>query len=522
MRVKQGGTVIRSSPTISKVVANNATISITWAESTFAALSWGSSLTYSIRGRSSTGIWSEWSSERAFTINASPTIPSGLTPTGGAVSSSRPLLQCVSTDTDDTTGSGLSVTARIKDAAGALLQTRTMIYNAGLGKWEYQTLSADLAAPASFKWDARATDGTVTTAYSSEASFVYGTGPVVTVVAPTAAQVLTTHTPTFSFTQDSTQVSYGVAIYVWDAGLGTTVGDPVLTAGPIADAKTAGLGSSFTVPSGVLHNGGSYAVYFTSTNNLALSGTSAARLFSLSFPVLPAPTGVVIEAIPVGNDVVASAVRITLDEPPYATDYFEGTYVWRHEAGQSLANAVLLADPLSVSQRTFTDYRPRSGVTYVYTTYFGVRQGTDSTETEHITGEAGVVLEHVVINSVNDGELRAGLRYGQPMTLAYNEDTFEVPIWGQDAPHIFVGDTDQKVWQGTFELQDDRYSSAADDLLGLRELRAERSTVCYRDWQGTLIFGKLAMQETIGAEGNKGAAALTIRQNDYVEGVASG
>jgi hypothetical protein len=521
LRIKQGGTIIRSSPTITKTVAPGNTISISWAESTFAALAWGSSLVYNIRARATNGVWSNWSADRAFTINASPTIPSQLSPTGGATSSSRPLLRAKASDSDDTTGSGLAVSARIKNAAGTVLFTRAMTYNAATDFWEYQTTSTDLASFASYKWDASATDGTVTTAFSAEASFTYGAGPVITVTAPTEGQVLATHVPTITFTQDSTQVSYSVAIYLWDAVAGAPVGDPVYSSGTIVAAASPGAGASHQVPSGYLHNGLDYAAYVTSTNNLALSATSSPRLFSVVFPVLPAPTGVSIEPITVGNDATPSAVLITFDEPPYASDFFEGTFIWRKVAGADDSTAILLAEPLPISQRTFTDYRPASGVIYTYTIYFGVMQGTDSTETEAATGDTGVTLEHVVINSVQDGRLRAGLRYGAPVQIVYQEDSLDVPIWGQAQPHTFVGDLDQRIWSGTFELQDDRYSAGADDLAGLRALRASRDTVCYRDWQGTIIFGKLTMQERYGQRENKGEVSLTIRENDHREGYAS-
>lgn len=515
VRIKQGSTVIRTSPTIAKTVANGATASITWAETTFAALNWGQSLTYEMRGRDTGSLWSAWSAGRAFTTNASPTTPAVTFPTNGQVLTARPFVTVTSTDSDDTTATGFAVSLRIKNSAGTLLFTRSMTRNATTGVWEYQTTSTDLASFAQYRLDAVATDGTITTPYSAEILFTYSSGPVITVTAPTANQTLTTNTPTISFSQDQTQASYRVAIYEWVNG---AKGNLAYDSGTIALVAASGVTVNHQVPSGYLHNATDYRVEVTSTNNLAVSATHGGVTFTVSFPAPAAPTGFAVSPIRVGNDVTPSAVLLTWDEAPYSTTDFRSTVVTRRPSGSVITDATILARLTSTSQHNFTDYYPVSGVTYTYAIYFEVIQGTDETESTPAENDAQVELEHVVINSVIDGTVRAGLRYGNPFDLTYDDDEVEVQPWGQALPHVFVGNYDARQVKGTWQLVNDRFSSGRDDLAGLKALRALRNVVCWRDQYGDRLFGFLTLTERKGQRGSTAEVTTTVREADYDEG----
>lgn len=515
VRIKQGATIIRTSPTIAKTVANGATASITWAETTFAALNWGLSLTYEMRARDTGNLWSAWSAGRAFTTNASPTTPAVTFPANGQVLTARPFVTVTSTDSDDTTATGFAVSLRIKNAAGTLLFTRAMTRNATTGVWEYQTTSTDLASFAQYRLDAVATDGTITTPYSSEILFTYSSGPVITVTAPTVNQVLTTNTPTISFSQNQTQASYRVAIYEWVNGALSAL---AYDSGTIALVAAAGVTVNHPVPSGYLHNNTTYRVIVTSTNNLAVSADHGGVTFSLSFPAPASPTGFAVSPIRVGNDVTPSAILLSWDEPPYSTSDFRSAVVTRRPSGLPITAAIILARLTSTSQHDFTDYYPVSGQLYTYAVYFEVVQGTDETESAPVEQDALVELEHVVINSVIDGKVRAGLRYGTPFDLSYDDDEVEVQPWGQALPHVFVGDYDARQVKGTWQLHNDRYSSAKDDLLGLKALRALRNVVCWRDQYGDRLFGYLTLSERKGQRESHAEVTTTVREADYVEG----
>lgn len=506
---------IRISPTITKTVANNGTISITWAEAAFANLAWGSQLVYNIRARATDGIWSEWSADRAFTINASPTTPTLLAPANGSVTTVRPLLQARSTDADDTVGTGFVVTAHIRNSAGTQLQQRGMTLNGTTGIWEYQTTAVDLASFATYTWDVDATDGTVTTPLSSRQSFVYADGPAVTVTSPTELQVLTTNTPTITYTQNQTQVSHALDLYLWDTVNGVR-GDRVYWVDLTAQAAAAGAGGSFAIPAGVLHDGYSYAAVVTSVNNLGLSGTLQRR-FSVDFPTEPAPTGLDVSPILVGNDVAPSAIMLSFN--PYPGSYtFRGTAIYRRVAGQSFAQAELLNNPLASGQTAFVDYYPRSGVTYTYSVVYLLTQGTDDTESAPAEADAGVTLKHVVLNSATAGGVHAGLRYGQPLQIDHDRQRVELSPWGQKLPRAFEGDYHRHIFTGTFDLQDDRYSTGADDLADIHTLHDDHPLVVYRDWFGTLIIGTLDIKETLALEDAYARVAITLKEVDATLG----
>ena len=111
------GDPVATSGYIAKVVANGGTITVTWAETAFPAgtLAWGQSYTAHILAKDSGGLDTAYSTGVAFTTNAYPTTPIGLTPANNLPVSAYPLLQMSMTDIDDTTGTGLTAFARIKD-----------------------------------------------------------------------------------------------------------------------------------------------------------------------------------------------------------------------------------------------------------------------------------------------------------------------------------------------------------------------------------------------------------------------
>lgn len=112
---------------------------IAWADTGLSDLAWGTSYQYQIRGYDGTQ-WSDWSSARTFSTDAAPSVPVLVSPTNGQILTDYPELSCTCTDSDDDTGTGFVVYARIKDSAGTVLKTRAMTYDSGSGRWEYQTV----------------------------------------------------------------------------------------------------------------------------------------------------------------------------------------------------------------------------------------------------------------------------------------------------------------------------------------------------------------------------------------------
>ena len=113
---------------------------IAWANTGLTDLAWGTSYYYQIRGYDGTQ-WSDWSTSRSFSTNAAPTVPANLNPANSQIVTDYPELHCTFTDSDDTTATGLTGKARIKNSGGTVLKTRTMTYDSGNAWWEYQTIA---------------------------------------------------------------------------------------------------------------------------------------------------------------------------------------------------------------------------------------------------------------------------------------------------------------------------------------------------------------------------------------------
>lgn len=507
IRLKQGSNIVRGPKQISKSVANGGTISITWAETAFADLGWGQTYTVEIRARDTGSLFSPFSPARTFTTNAAPTIPYALSPSNAQPFSSYPKLSVVATDVDDTTVTGLGVECRIKSAAGAVLFTRTMTYNPTTQKFEYQTTGTDLAGYATYKWDARSFDGTLTSAYSPEATFVYGAGPAVTVTAPTEAQVLTTSSVTVTWTA-SGQVSYRVTIFAYETGL------LVYDSGTTVSAT-----QSHNVPSGYLFNSRNYYAIVEVTNSTPLTGYSSNRNFSISYTL---PTGIdnaVASPISVAGDTDTSAVLLSWkaadDNPAVFVDYLIT------KKNLSTGKTVILSRITSIAQVTFVDYLPASGVTYEYGIAKTILQGSNEPVTSLFTTvSATVYLTHPYIVAASDGgTYRASLRLLKNFRIQPTDDTQFFGVWGDDAQTALSGPLDYDVYAGSFAIITDQYATAQRVKNDLEMLRKRRGVAVYRDERGEWIAGHLQVTYEYDVLGRY-VVSIVVTQVAYREGVS--
>lgn len=220
-------------------IAPNGTLTMTWAETGFGTLPQASDLRITMQARDTNGNWSPVSAATSIVTNAPPNIPTPITPVNNHVSSSRPKLVAMSSDPNGTTP---TVYARIMNAGGTVLQTRTMTH-VGSGVYEYQTLASDVASYGTFTYDFYSYDGTLysggaTSAASSSKSpvrtFQYAAVPVVTITAPTSP--VSSATPTLVWTAPG-QTHYRIRGYlngvlVHDSGevAGSTLNYPIPSA----------------------------------------------------------------------------------------------------------------------------------------------------------------------------------------------------------------------------------------------------------------------------------------------------
>ena len=517
VRIKQGTTVVRGPFQKAVTVANGGTISFTWAETGFAALEWGKSYTVEIRGRDTGGLWSEWSTGRAFDTNAYPTVPTSLSPANGATVSALPLLTFVMTDADDTTATGLTAEVRIKNAAGTLLFTRTATFDAALNKWKYQTTSTDFASFATYKWDARGLDGTLNSAYSTEYSIVYGAGPNVTGVSVNgvAANGATppTNTPVITWTvTGSTQQSFRVQLYASPYVVGDT---PVYDSGTVVSAV-----ASHTVPSGYLHNGSAYDLILTVTNTVPLAGTFGPYTFTVTFPAPTPIAGFQASPIAVAGDIAGqtSAILLGWKPPDDAPATFIENIITRLRQGIPDTETILARLP-TMDQTTFVDYFPRTGEVYEYRIYKVVYQGTDITESAASSANASVSFDHTIIQSAtNPSARRVALRVTRTASVDHKGEQTVLFPWGETKPTIIVSPVNYDVISGSYMLYTTVFQNAEDALDSLESMRDAYEVVCYRDERGKKAFGYLQYKEDY-SEMRRYVISLSVTESNFREGV---
>lgn len=491
---------------------------IPWADTGLSDLAWGTSYQYQIRGYDGTQ-WSDWSSARSFSTNAAPSIPSSLSPSSGQIVTSYPLLTCVATDSDDTTATGLTVKARIKDNSGTVLFTRTMTYNSGTGRWEYQTDGTDLATYATYRWDAYAGDGTLwsgeqtveaSSTKSSEASFVYALGPTVTIDNLSNGDTITTASQLVDWTTTG-QVKYRV--YLYDA-TGTTL---VYDSGVTVSGTT-----SHTIPSGYFHNGETYQLIVWVEDSVPLTGQSTAILLTVDYPEPDAVANFTVTPVGIGNDPNnwTTALRLSWDATEYGTDVWQRYEIERTAASGPDASTILWRQLTAPTQTSVIDYVPANGVEYTYTLRQIILTGLDELESAAVSASATCQFGGVVLADVSDPEtLRSALRYTQERP--HKRDIDETVYQPLSGARVTTVRSRTYNWETDFKAQlvTDDWSEAAEKRAELMALDANLGTICYRNELGDKRFCTMPGCDISDQLGGWFEARIKLREERYTEGV---
>lgn len=514
------GVLLQDSGTITKTVTSSASpgtlFTITWADTGFTNLTWGASYEYEIRGRDTSNNWSNYSTpRRTFNTNAAPSVPSSLSPDNGQVYTAYPLISCAATDVDDTTATGLTVSARIKDNSSTVLYTRTMTYNSGNGLWEYQTTGTDLASYATFRWDASAYDGTLysggttvsgSRTWSSEASFVYALGPTVTMVSPTDGSTVTTSALSISWTTTN-QAQYRVRLYP-DGGTTALYDSGWIVSGT----------SSHSLPAGYIENGVAYDLVVDVENTTPLTGSSGIVDITAAFTPPATLTNVTATAVKtVGANPWSTAVTVAWDQ---SADAGFVEYIVRRSAddGPDAAEAIV-ARITAATTTTYTDYTPASGIEYTYT----VTQISNSSGSELESARASASIEvsfgGVMLTAIGAAAstTQAALRYTAERDEArVIEETVYVPLSGANPQTIRAATRYRTL---TFEaiLPADDYSTAAQKRGELVALDEANVTVCYRDNHGRKFYGRIADLAFTDQLPDWWRCSVVIREEFYTE-----
>lgn len=465
-QILQNGTVVRDFGTLStgNTLAAGTTFDALgqladWTGTGTPQLDWGTAYTLRIRGRDTGNVWSPFSGQLAFTTNYPPTTPALTAPASGAVSSSRPPLTFTMSDVDNTVATGLAASVRIKSGTGTVLFTRAATFVSGT-TWQYQTTATDLAAYATYRWDAIGTDGVLTTAYSAERSFVYAEGPVVTFTSPDPGTVVTAPVMSFSYTV-SDQVSRQTSVYRAGAV------DPVFRYTPVVSATD----KSGAVDFQGLANNAEYEITVTVTNTAGLTGESPRLPVRLQYAQPPAITGFMASPELAAGDREPSVVRLTWN-PSTLTSGFSRYVVFRDSPDDPTDLVqVHIASITSISQTTFIDPDPRSGVRYSYTIVQEQAIGVSAVGSlPAYAVNVRVDFHAVIISDAVDPSRRVVLRYVNAPERATVDDRALLSPWSGGPPVELGGGAESQTIRATYPLIEDpeREYAAIQNLRGLR------------------------------------------------------
>jgi hypothetical protein len=528
VRIKRSGTITQTSGTITKTVANGAVGSITWAESGFSDLLWGSSFTDEIRGRDTSNQWSDWSAGHAFTTDRAPTVPASLSPSNGLTLTALPKLAASWSDVDDTTGTGLTGTFEITRPDATVVSV-TPTYNSSLDRWEFQTTATQVTIAGTYSWRARSFDGTlysggVTAAgsatWSATANFTYSTtGSTLVITTPSDQATIFTATPTLVWTA-STQAQYRVQAF--NQGKAT----PIYDSGFIVDATTR----SAAIPAGLLRVSRTYDFQVSVKDAGALQTDAKITNIWLNYIAPADVTGLQAYAVAVKTDPWPTAIRLEWEESTISDDVFRGYYVYRDDIED-----YPIAFISSKSHTTMLDLIPASGRgnTYYHFTA-ALDQSTNELMSVGVTATASVtLLGAVVVGVVHPTKVRAiGTSVQERGHARVGIETTYLP-WGAitaqpntalAAPTTIKGKA--RYWEVTMTLLiiGDAQMDAEGRRLEWEALDASGETACYRDETGRKLFATIPAEGGLNVSDMKFGRAtvdLVLRQESFLEGILS-
>jgi hypothetical protein len=527
-------TMTQASPfTLSPTVADNGALSMTYAQTAFPNLPRGFSGTWEAQARDTGLAWSPWSAGKAFSINATPNIPTSLTPTGSQAMTQLPKISCAVTDPDDV-GTALTVTAEIKRADTSVV-TVTMIRNATTGLFEFQLTTTQVPTVQTVQWRAKASDGTSESAYSAYATFIWGSGPVVTIAFPTDEATIAVSGHTISWTVPSGGPQVKKAIQLWELVNSVRVLPAVIDTGDITDAVL-----NYTVPDNTYRTGKRYELVVTVTNSAPLSGSSVPLQFNAVFVAPEALT--TFTATPAGLRAATGSTGLVLGwSPTDRADDFRGYDVYRRALGPAqtegisgefsaavtevAAGQIHLRRITAAAQTTFIDGNPAHGVVYEYEMRQVVQIGLDTLISDPIITQGFVLLDHVMLTHARYPDLygvelrhRAGTGAFLNSKLSLDKRKV-VPVGGKKGRSIrspFLSWDDS----GTFELITDQFKSADQRVRELTELVELGETCCLRDFLGLRRFVSIDAAEISRFSANRYQVTLAFSEEGFIEGEA--
>lgn len=521
---------------VAKSVANGGTTAFTFAEwaasgGGFAPLPEGTPCVIETQAIDANGELTPWAATAFVTINATPSVPTSLTPAAGTSFANFPVLSALITDaTNDT--STLSSTFRVRLASDSGNGVSALgSYNSAAGRHEIAA-SATLfpSGVNAYQWSVAATDAWgKASAFSAWTAINYVTPPAIVITSPaTDGAAVSTGTPTLTWTVDRARLNYKITLTEVDASGLLTGGGQVITTGTVTSTSTY-----FDVPAATLHNGQRYRFDLTITTSDGLV-TTVSRTFTISYPAPSALTAIAASTLAgpfehASDPAEWSRISVTWDAATTAqvADVDFAGYLLRR-VNLETQESIVIAHPLTRDARLFIDRTAVSGVAYEYRATYLQRVNTfDLVESVPAVAQSSVTLKHSTIVTMDDDDLGCPLRYWTDRSLKWVTDVEVIETWS-DKPIVFSGLADSSVLSGSFAVMDDPNGTytARDVIATVREIARPKldadgyplpRVVLYRDVKRRLLYAVL----TSGGESDEHATTLGKMDLTFTEIEAS-
>lgn len=245
------------------------------------ALAWGTSYEIRARSRDTNNQWSGWTAWVSFRTEAPPTTPTGLVPSGNAVTGqTQPTLSWVHNDPDGDPQEVAEIELAVVNGGHVTGYNPKSLTQTGGSHQVTETLTASPATQYQWRVRTRATAPPGFSPWSAWATFTVATAPTVTVSAPAVNAVVSAPALQVQWSMSGgggSQASWHVRIY--DAAENVLHDTGVQPGGA----------TSYTLPTGVLRNGNAYRVRVTVVDNLSQTADSGLIPFTTSWTPPPAP-----------------------------------------------------------------------------------------------------------------------------------------------------------------------------------------------------------------------------------------
>lgn len=517
VRLLRNGAIVKESPTTLKVIAPNASGSVTWSQSTFPTLVAGASYAYQARSRyTNANIWTNWSDATEFFVNAAPGRPAIIAPEDAGYAG-HPTFQLDVGDPDDATDT-LSVEIEVTRPDASVITLTDGYFTAG-GRYVQGSDATVQTIIGSYTWRARATDPAgVAGPWSYSSRYSYGAFPnvAVTSVTPLVNGKVTSSRPTFSWTVDGTASPNNVQqrtrqVFFYDVN-----GDYFTRSGVVTTTDT-----TFHAPPSTLRQG-DYEFEVHVWNSSQVEGVSPRFPFTIEYVPPPSLTGVQGQPASFPSDYADSPTGAVVTWDPTQVDpaTFLRYEVWR--AGLMLAS---IPNPAQVQ---FDDPQPpvNAPVTYEVSQVV-LDTGEEVASTRVMTTTQVDLRDLVLTDAISGADDRVVIRFLDEIKETLLKDDAEV-VTHEPAPTVIVGNAEyvRLPVSGRYIPADiplaqrDRFRALIRKKLMPSGKKRPR-VICLRDIEGRRVFGHIGGGAEIepGQRLGYGELSFALTEVAFAEGV---